>query len=99
MIRHVVMWKLKAQDAEGKSAAFTAIAEALGALPAAIPQIHSFHIGMDLGEREGNWDVVLVNDYKTAADLDTYQNHPAHVEAAAVPREHTTERAVVDYEF
>ena len=99
MIKHIVMWKLKAQDAAGKSEAFTAIAEALGSLPPLIPEIHSFHIGQDLAETDGNWDVVLVIDYKTTADLATYISHPAHVEAAAVPRGLTAERAVVDFEF
>jgi hypothetical protein len=99
VIKHIVMWKLTAQDAAGKSEAFTAIAEALGSLPPLIPEIHSFAIGADLAETGGNWDVVLIIDYKTTADLETYQNHPAHVAAAAVPRGLTSERAVVDYEF
>jgi hypothetical protein len=99
MIRHVVMWKLKGEDAAARSESFTAVAEALGALPPLIPEIRSFHIGQDVAETEGNWDAVLVNDYATPADLAVYQTHPEHVRAASIVRENTTERAVVDYEF
>ena len=99
MIRHIVMWKLKGEDAAAKSASFTAVAEALGALPPLIPEIHSFSIGQDLGETDGNRDAVLIVDYKTTADLATYQTHPDHVKAAAIVREHASERTTVDFEF
>jgi hypothetical protein len=99
MIKHVVMWKLNGEDAAARSASFTAIAEALGALPALIPEIHSFNIGQDLGETEGNRNAVLIVDYKTAADLATYQTHPEHLKAVEVVKANTTDRATVDYEF
>ena len=99
MIKHVVSWKLKAEDAEGKSASFTALAEALGALPHVIPEIRTFHIGMDLADTDGNWDVVLIIDYNTAADLDTYQKHPEHVKVKGIVAAHTSDRATVDFEF
>jgi hypothetical protein len=99
MIRHVVSWKLKAQDDAGKAQAFTEMAEALGALPHLIPEIKSFHIGRDLDATDGNWDVVLMVDYATVAGLATYQAHPEHVKAGAIVRERVTERATVDFEF
>jgi predicted metal-dependent HD superfamily phosphohydrolase len=99
MIRHVVMWKLKAQDVEGKSTAFTAIAEALGALPQTVTEIRHLTIGQDVGAIEGNWDVTLIADYETQADLAAYQVHPDHVEAAKVVRANTSERASVDFEI
>lgn len=99
MIRHVVSWKLKATDAEGKSAAFTAIAEALGSLPHLIPEIRHLTIGQDLAATEGNWDVTLIVDYNTQADLAAYQVHPAHLEAAQVVRANTTDRVTVDFEL
>jgi hypothetical protein len=99
VIKHIVTWKLKGEDAAAKSASFTAVAEALGALPPLIPEIHSFHIGQDLAETDGNWDAVLVVDYKTTADLATYQTHPEHLKAVEVVKANTTERASVDFEF
>jgi predicted metal-dependent HD superfamily phosphohydrolase len=99
MIRHIVTWKLKAQDAEGKSAGFTAMAEALGALPQTVSEIRHLTIGQDLGTIDGNWDVTLIIDFETQADLAAYQVHPDHVEAAKVVRENVTERATVDFEI
>ncbi|NEM91001.1 Dabb family protein [Galbitalea soli] len=99
MIRHIVMWKLAAQDPEGKAAAFDAIVGALGPLPSVIPELLHLSLGSDLGELEPNWDVVLIADYKSTADLAAYQVHPAHVEAAAIVRQHTVERATVDFEL
>jgi predicted metal-dependent HD superfamily phosphohydrolase len=99
MIRHIVSWKLAAIDEEAKSAAFTAIAEALGGLPPLIPEIKTLHIARDIDENEANWDVVLVVDYNSTADLAVYQTHPEHLKAAAIVRSHVTERATVDFEF
>jgi predicted metal-dependent HD superfamily phosphohydrolase len=99
MIRHVVTWKLKAQDAEGKSAAFTEIAQALGTLPALIPTIKSLQVGRDLSESPGNWDIVLIQDYETTADLAAYQVDPKHLAVSAIVATHISERAGVDFEL
>jgi hypothetical protein len=99
VIKHIVSWKLNGEDAAARSESFTALAQALGALPAVIPEIHSLSIGQDLDETDGNWDAVLVVDYASTADLATYQSHPEHVKAAAIVRAHTGERAVVDFEY
>jgi hypothetical protein len=99
MIKHIVNWKLTASDAEGKSQAFAEIADALGSLPPLIPEIKSFHLGLDLGEVDANWDVSLIIDFAGTTELETYQTHPEHLKAAAVVRSHTSDRATVDYEF
>ena len=99
MIKHVVTWKLKAEDAAGKAESFTAIAGALGALPPLISAIHSFHIGADLAETAGNWDVVMITEHESRAELAAYQAHPEHVKASAVPRELAANRTAVDFEF
>jgi len=99
MIKHVISWTLSAEDAAGKSAAFTAIAEGLGGLPHHIPELKSIHVGQDVDETDGNWDVVAIMDFESTAGLAAYQVHPEHQKVAAVIRSHTTGRAVVDFEF
>lgn len=98
MIRHIVLWKLKAQDAEGKAVSTTAIAGALEPLVGVVPGLESLKVSPNVAYLETNWDVALVADYPTVADLEAYQVHPAHVAAAAIVREHTAERATVDFE-
>jgi hypothetical protein len=99
MIRHIVSWKLKAEDAAGKDAAFAAMAEAFGPLPHEIPSLKALHLGRDLGETSGNWDVVLITEHATTADLADYQGHPAHQPVKAVIGSLYSERAAVDFEF
>jgi hypothetical protein len=99
MIRHVLTWKLGADDAAQKDSDFAELAAGFGALPHVIPAIKSLHIGRDIDETKGNWDVALIIDFATAADLETYQQHPEHVKVKDVVRRVTTERTCVDFEL
>jgi Stress responsive A/B Barrel Domain len=99
MIRHIISWKLKATDAEGKASAFAALAEAFNSLPAVIPEIRSLHLCRDLDETEGNWDVVLIVDYADTASLEAYQVHPEHQRVKAIVGPLVGERSAVDFEL
>lgn len=99
MIRHIITWKLAASDAEGKNAAFAELSEGFGALPRLIPEIRSLQIGRDIDETTGNWDVALIIDYATTADLEIYQQHPEHARVKEIVRRVTTERTAVDFEL
>jgi hypothetical protein len=99
MIRHIVAWKLTAEDADGKAAAFDELAEGFGALPAMIPEIKTLHLGRDLGETPNNWDVVLTMDFETTEDLARYQAHPDHQPVKTTVRRLTAERMAVDFEL
>jgi hypothetical protein len=98
VIRHVVTWKLKAQDDEGRARSVEAIAGALEPLVGVIDGLLALKISPNAAYFESNWDVVLVADYPTVADLDAYQVHPDHVVAAAIVREHVDQRVAVDIE-
>ena len=99
MIRHVISWKLAAEDAAGKDAAFAELAEGFGALPHLIPEIKSLQLGRDIDETDGNWDVVLIVDYENTDDLEIYQQHPEHKKVAALVKSVTTARSAVDFEL
>ena len=96
MIRHIVTWKLRATDAPAKATAVAAIAAALEPLASRMPGIASLTVSANSAYFDQNWDVVLVGDYESLHALDAYQVHPEHVAAAAVVREHVTERASID---
>ena len=97
MIRHLVLWKLAAETAEEKAAVVAEMVERFGSLVPLIDGTERLDIRADLGETEGNWDVVLDSDYRDAAALDAYQVHPAHVEVAAWVRSVVTARVCVDF--
>lgn len=99
MIRHIVTWKLTAEDSAGKAAAFDALAEGFGSLPHLIREIKTLHLGRDLDETSGNWDVVLIVDFASTAALEAYQVHPEHQKVAAVVRTVTGERSAIDFEL
>jgi len=98
MIRHIVIWTLKATEAQEKAAAIDRICTVLGSLPPLVPQIKHLRVAHNVAHHDVNQDVVLVVDFDSVADLDAYQEHPEHVKIVPVVRELTSARAAVDFE-
>ena len=98
MIRHIVSWRLAAEDAGQRAADAAGIKERLEALRGVVPA-ERIDVGVDLGETDGNWHVVLDSDFATTAELAAYQVHPRHVEAAAFIRSVVAARGCVDYQL
>lgn len=99
MIRHLVMWKLASDDPAEKAAQVAQLAARFGALVEVIDGTERLEVRGDLGETDGNWDVVLDADYRDREALAVYQSHPAHVEVAAYVRTLVASRACVDWEL
>lgn len=97
MLRHVVSFKLTAEDRETKVAQAAEISRRLDALVALIPEVRNLTLGVDTGETAGNWDIVLIADYDDAEALDAYQTHPEHVKVATYIRSLATARNCVDF--
>ena len=98
MIRHIVSWKLKAQDEPGRATAASEISAALTGLTAHIPEIVSLTVSRNVAYADKNHDVVLVADFESLDGLDAYQVHPEHMKAAAVVGARVVARASVDFE-
>ena len=96
-IRHIVMWKLAAEDAATRASDAAEIASRLGALVGVIEDIQSLTVSTNVAYPEQNSDVVLVADYADLEAIDHYQKHPAHVEAASFVRSVVSSRASIDY--
>ena len=97
MIRHVVSWKLEAQDAEGKAEQAAFVGERLMSLPPQIPEILHMTVGANALDVEGNWDMVLVADYEDEAGLRTYIDHPEHQKVVAAIKPFLAARSAVDF--
>ncbi|WP_318656307.1 Dabb family protein [Spongiactinospora rosea] len=54
------------------------IARRLRELPAAIPEIRSYHCGDDLGTNPANADFVVTADFDSVDDYVVYRDHPQH---------------------
>lgn len=96
MIKHIVMFRL---EGDGTSKAAEHFKKAIEALPAAVPQLKSAEVGLDLGAIDGNWDIVLTAECETGEDLATYSAHPAHLACVAIIKPMIAARACVDYQI
>jgi Stress responsive A/B Barrel Domain len=92
------MWKLAATSPEEKALAAAEIKHALESLVPIVPQIIALEVHVNSVSIERNWDVVLVADYASVADLDAYQVHPEHLAALPIVRSRVLERVAVDFE-
>ena len=99
MIRHIVSWKLAAEDVATKAEQSAQISALLNGLVAVIPEIRSLTVASNSVDIAGNWDVVLVADYDHAAGLETYIAHPEHQKVAGYIRSVVAERSAVDFEL
>lgn len=97
-IRHVVTWKLAAEDAGERKAQAAEVARRLNALGGVVPQLRSIWAGANDVYPDANWDVTLVADFDSVEDLEQYQVHPAHEEVAGYIRSVVAGRVAVDAE-
>jgi hypothetical protein len=91
MITHIVMMKLK-DPADAPD-----VAARLRALPAQIPEIRSYEVGIDELQGPRAWNVALVSRFDSFATLQSYIQHPAHQEVVAHLDQVCESRASVDF--
>lgn len=97
-IRHVVTWKLAADDAAVRAEQAAEVARRLNALDAVVPQLRAISAGANSVYPEANWDVTLIADFDSVEALEQYQVHPAHEEVAVYIRSVVASRVAVDFE-
>lgn len=96
-IRHIVLWKLAADDADTRALHAEQIEERLLALRAEIPEILHLEVGRNVAYPHTNWDIVLVSEFADVEALERYQVHPVHQEAGVFIRSLVAERAGIDF--
>lgn len=99
MIRHIVEFRLSSDDPRQRADDARGIHDHLTALLGVVPTVRAITVAPDLGVVGGHWDVVLVSEHDSNDDLEAYQAHPAHREAAAWVSTVVKDRATVDYEY
>lgn len=99
MIRHVCMFEFL-DEAEGRTRAENvAITKAmLEALPAKIDWIRASTVAVNAeGAPAGNWDLLLISDFDSLADLERYRVHPDHVAVGDFMKPVRRARSCVDF--
>ncbi len=100
MVRHIVMFKLKefASPAE-KQAKLDEIKTRLEALIDKIDVLRKIEVKFNCNPEE-SWDLILISELDSLADVSTYANHPEHVAVAkGIIGPVKADRACVDYEM
>jgi quinol monooxygenase YgiN len=99
MVKHIIMWRLR-DSAEGFSKAENAqrMKQQLEELGRRIREIKYLEVGININITQDAFDVVLYSEFENQDDLETYQNHPAHLAFKEFISEIRTEKRVVDYE-
>mgnify|MGYP000514227367 FL=1 len=93
MIRHIVMWKFR----PGTETEQQQFLDGLRSLQGMIPQLLRSEVAVNVGE--GNYDAVLVSEFRDLEALEAYKNDPRHKAVSALCKSIRTDRVAVDYEF
>lgn len=93
MIRHIVMWKFRPGTEREQQEFLTG----LRGLQGVIPQLLRSEVAVNV--LPGNYDAVLVAEFASLEDLDTYKNDPRHKAVSALCKSIREDRVAVDYEF
>lgn len=96
MIKHIVMWKLKA-DLDDKKEKCHEIKEKIEGLKELIKEIEKIEVGINIEDSKEAYDVVLYSEFKDKESLEIYQNHSEHLKVAKFISSVREARAVVDY--
>lgn len=94
MITHIVLFKLKEADPQIAAEMRRRLLE----LPARIPEIRHFEVGLNVVESPRAYDVALYSRFDSLETLQIYQDHPAHREVVAYIQSVTSSIVAADYE-
>ena len=96
MVKHIVMFRLDAEPAarQDLAARFKA---AIEARPAKIDGLVSAEVGINDGDAQGNWDIVLTAVCPDYESLAAYSAHPEHLACVAIIKPVLAGRTCVDY--
>lgn len=99
MIKHLVLFKLKAFESEtSKTEKISEIKSCLEALPAKIDVIKALEVGINMNPKE-DYDIALRVEVESMEALEIYAKHPDHVACGTILRPVMHSRACVDYQI
>jgi len=99
LIRHIVMWNVKGDDASTKSANIEQLRRSFESLRGRIPGLLHLDIGVDTSRVDYACDVVLYSEFESQAALDAYATHPEHLRVKRELGDMRVARHQVDYPF
>ena len=96
-IRHIVMWRLRGETAEERSAARVKVKTLFEGLKGQIDGLTHIEVGVDVSAVDYACDVVLFSEFTDQAALSAYANHPEHLRVREALGDLRIGRFQVDY--
>lgn len=94
MIRHIVLWKFREEEAENREKFLSG----LQALNGVIPEIRQMQLHRSC-KPDSAYDACLIADFDDLAALDRYKRDARHVAVSNLCKSIRTARAAFDYEL
>lgn len=100
MIKHIVMFKLKAADGRSEYENALEAKKRFDSVIANVPQLKRGEVVINSADApQDNYTISLLCDFETIGDLNAYQTHSAHLEFGKFIGTVKTDRACIDYEY
>ena len=97
MLRRVVLWRLKAQEADQKALDAGTIKRALESMRGKIPGMLNLQVGINEVAGADASDVVMLVDFDNEEALAVYEKHPVHEQVKPIVGPLREERRVVEF--
>lgn len=94
MIKHIVMWKFMENEEE----IMKEFLSGLENLRDEIPELVSVQTGININPAN-EFNAILITEFNTYEDLQSYQKNPKHIVAAGVGKDKRIARQAIDFEF
>ncbi|MGC2774259.1 MAG: Dabb family protein [Bradyrhizobium sp.] len=97
-IRHIVMWRLRAETAAERAAARLKVKTLFEGLKGRIDGLTHIEVGVDVSDVDYACDVVLFSEFTSSAALQAYASHPEHLRVREELGDLRIGRFQVDYQ-
>ena len=94
MINHFILLKYKEDTSESHVHDFCRM---MYALSNEISEVKELQIGLDIVHDQRSWDLILIMQFDSLADLKAYQVHPAHQEVSKFNQPMVNQVASLDF--
>ena len=99
MIKHIVMWSVRGEDATTRQHNLALLKAEFESLRGRVPGLLHLEIGFDFSRIDYACDVVLYSEFVSREALTAYAEHPEHLRVKQALGSMRTARHQVDYEL
>jgi len=95
MVKHIVFLKLEDNSEQNKQV----FKDKIMSMKGKIGVMKHIEVGMNYSNEARAYDLVLINDFQTKEDLQSYAINPIHLKIIEFLKANNTVTKVVDYEY